>query len=342
MVKPGNLEFLDPDKLFEKDADGNIKKIDKKAVLGEAGKFLKARLDKVFEENSGVRIDHMIGWLRPFVYRENKIAQGEELKGERLKVPEEIITEILFRSAEEHGIDKNNILCEDLGAYLPEVNAILKKHDLPTMAVGQYVYPPSPIENDAHRLPRIGVNKWHVPGTHDNRPLEKWAQDLYVKEPELAQKHIKQLIDDLSLKENDLEEAKQVVKATNTSGNRRKFINEIVKLKLAEVFASKARIVDIPWWDILGGFRVPYNVPNGDNKYKWWNLAIPDNYEDKYYRNLEKNRGLNLPEVLSIALKSKGKEFIEQNKQLINRLGSLAGILKKPQKSADNILNCAV
>ncbi|MEW5820018.1 MAG: 4-alpha-glucanotransferase, partial [Cyanobacteriota bacterium] len=60
---------IDPDKLFVKDAAGNIKKENGIPVLGEGGQLIKTRFDKMFRDNpGGVRIDHIVGLIDPWVY----------------------------------------------------------------------------------------------------------------------------------------------------------------------------------------------------------------------------------------------------------------------------------
>lgn len=59
---------LDPEKIYNEDGS-----------LGESGKLLKFRFDKVFKENSGgARIDHAVGLIDPWVYRIGKTAKPSD------------------------------------------------------------------------------------------------------------------------------------------------------------------------------------------------------------------------------------------------------------------------
>ena len=41
---------------------------------------------------------------------------------------------------------------------------------------------------------------------------------------------------------------------------------------------------------------------------------MPENFEDVYYKNLQKGTALNLPEVIARAIRNKGPQVIEKNK----------------------------
>jgi hypothetical protein len=66
-----------------------------------------------------------------------------------------------------------------------------------------------------------------------------------------------------------------------------------------------------------------YNIP-GTNGDKNWSLRIPNNFEELYYKNLKSFEALNLPLALSYAIKARGRNFAEQNKELVEKLESLS------------------
>ena len=102
--------------------------------------------------------------------------------------------------------------------------------------------------------------------------------------------------------------------------------NLLRKFKLAEIFAAKTQNVQVFFTDFFGIDDV-YNKP-GTSGDKNWSLRIPDNFEDFYFEQLKKDKGLNLAEVLRIAMESRGKDFVLKNKDLINQLENLENILK--------------
>lgn len=87
---------MDPEKLYNPDGS-----------LGEGGKLLKYRFDKVFQENpGGARIDHAVGLVDPWVYQVGKSARPED-GGSRL-----------FSSPDHHALKKySRIKISDLNKY---------------------------------------------------------------------------------------------------------------------------------------------------------------------------------------------------------------------------------
>lgn len=104
---------LDPNQLFNEDG-----------TLGKAGQFLYDKYEKAFEENrGGVRIDHIVGLMDPYVYNEkNHNHQGrlysELYKGTNGQNCDRILRKIVIPAAKKAGLSASNIIAEDLG-YMP-------------------------------------------------------------------------------------------------------------------------------------------------------------------------------------------------------------------------------
>ncbi len=102
----------DPTKIFNQDGS-----------LGEGGKFLYNKYKKAFEENKGgVRIDHVVGLMDPYVYSENGGREGRlyselyrGLNGDKF---DRILRKIVLPAANEAGLNASHIIVEDAG-YLP-------------------------------------------------------------------------------------------------------------------------------------------------------------------------------------------------------------------------------
>lgn len=104
---------LDPDKMFTPSGK-----------LGEAGKFLYDKYERAFEENKGgVRIDHILGLIDPYVYEEGSNKQGrlysQLYKGRNGHKYDRILKEVILPAAQAAGLDSKAIIAEDLG-YMPE------------------------------------------------------------------------------------------------------------------------------------------------------------------------------------------------------------------------------
>ena len=92
------------------------------------------------------------------------------------------------------------------------------------------------------------------------------------------------------------------------------------------MFASKAENVQIFFSDFFGIYDV-YNKPgtSGDQN---WSLRVPDNFEEFYFEQLKKNQGINLPEILKLAIETKGEAFVHKHAELIQQLAEAAEALK--------------
>jgi 4-alpha-glucanotransferase len=330
---------MDPEKLFNKDGS-----------LGEGGLLMKELYKKMFTENpGGVRIDHMVGLIDPWVYvagKKPKIEEGagrlysspehpvlsryaiatmEDLnheveadKEERiLKLTKEqvrlygrFVEKIVIGAAKEVGLDKDSIVCEDLGTLTYPVVSVMKEYDLQGMKLIQFVVPEKP--EHPYRCKNINARSWAMVGTHDNEPIRMWA-DATVH-TEAGYLNGKNLAEDLYPDATSEEKEAVAVRCSNDA-------EFLTQTKLVELFACKAENIQIFFTDFLGLYSV-YNRPgtSGDQN---WSLRIPDNYEEVYCNNLKNGTALNLPYILKLAIQARGKEFASKNQEIINKLESI-------------------
>ncbi len=331
---------LDPDKLFNPDGS-----------LGEGGLLMKRLFAKIFEENpGGVRIDHIIGLIDPWVY---PASEGTTKNGARLYsspghpdlgqyayvdqgaidaslAPDKegrvkataltpavvdkyarILDDIVLAAAREKGVSLESILCEDLGTLTNPVVAVLDKKGLSGIRVSQFVDPDQP--KHLYRGKNVAAKHWLTTGTHDNMPILEWAREKIAK-PTEAGKHAQNLTEDLepdAARQNDFRHHV----ATDPLA--------MVRAKFAELFASPARQVQVFFADVFGMSEL-YNKPGttGDAN---WALRVPKDYEGAYFQALKEGRGLNLPEAFLQAMRAKGI----QNAPLQAELEQYAKILKE-------------
>lgn len=320
---------VNPEKLFNSDGS-----------LGDAGILMKNLYKKMFHENpGGVRIDHIVGLIDPWVYKKGKkpmpeqgagrlysspeheelkkyaIAKLEDLdttltsdKEKRVKTLTEeqikrygrFIEKIVIAAAKEEGLTKDSIVCEDLGTLTNPVAAVMKDYDLLGMKLTQFTVPTE--EDDPYRCKNITPRSWAMIGTHDNQPVTVWANSLiHTHEGYL---HVKNLVDDLFSEEQDKDSI--IVKMTNDAD----FLKET---KLVELFACKAENIQIFFTDFFN-MNETYNVP-GTSGDKNWSLRLPDNYKEM--------QTINLPLLLKKAIIARGKEFANKNQKLIEELDEI-------------------
>lgn len=320
---------VNPEKLFNSDGS-----------LGDAGILMKNLYKKMFHENpGGVRIDHIVGLIDPWVYKKGKkpmpeqgagrlysSPEHEELKKyaiakledldttltsdkekrvktlteEQIKLYGRFIEKIVIAAAKEEGLTKDSIVCEDLGTLTNPVAAVMKDYDLLGMKLTQFTVPTE--EDDPYRCKNITPRSWAMIGTHDNQPVTVWANSLiHTHEGYL---HVKNLVDDLFSEEQDKDSI--IVKMTNDAD----FLKET---KLVELFACKAENIQIFFTDFFN-LNETYNVP-GTSGDKNWSLRLPDNYKEM--------QTINLPLLLKKAIIARGKEFANKNQKLIEELDEI-------------------
>ena len=308
--------------------------------LGEGGQLMKQLYKKMFRENpGGVRIDHIVGLIDPWVYKAGKKPKVEEGAGRLHSSPEHpflkqfaiakltdldetlepdkekrvksltkaqireygrLIEKIVIAAAEEEGLDKNAIVCEDLGTLTNPVAAVMKEYKLQGMRLTQFVVPEKP--EHPYRCCNIEKNVWAMVGTHDNEPIRMWAQSMiHTHEGYL---HAKNLVDDLFAECENKDDI--IVRLTDD-------VDFLTETKLVEIFASKAENIQIFFTDFFQICDV-YNRPgtSGDQN---WSLRLPDNYKTL--------TPINLANILKLAIIARGSEFSQKNSKLIEDLEEL-------------------
>lgn len=331
------FSVVDPEKLFNKDGS-----------LGEAGKLMKRLYLKMFKENpGGVRIDHTVGLIDPWVYKKGRLPKVEQGAGRLYSSPQHpelskysiakmedtnpefkpdeekwickltdeqiekygaMIEKIVIQSAIEAGLDKTAIVAEDLGTLTYPVVKVMEKYNLAGMKLVQFVVAEE--ADHPYRCKNITNNCWAMVGTHDNRPIRLWAADMINTEEDTP--HVNNLMEDLY---KNFEGQDMIRHKLYTDDKFLAFS------KLVEIFASNAENVQIFFTDFFG-IKETYNVP-GTTGDKNWSLRVPDNFEEFYYEKLASGEALNLPLALSYAIKARGSEFIEKNKDILEKLEKL-------------------
>lgn len=328
---------MNPEKLFNEDCS-----------LGEGGLLMKALYKKMFKENpGGVRIDHIVGLIDPWVYKVGNKPKIEEGAGRLYSSPEHpelskfaiatlenlnheveadkekrivglneqqiklygrLIEKIVIEAAKEEGLDKDAIVCEDLGTLTNPVAAVMEKYDLQGMRLTQFVVPDMP--EHPYRCKNITKRTWAMVGTHDNEPISMWADSMINTHEGYL--HAKNLAEDLFSENSNPEEI--ITKLTQDA----EFLSET---KLVELFASEAENIQIFFTDYFG-IKDVYNRPgtSGDSN---WSLRLPNNFEEVFCENIKSNKALNLSLILGLAIKARGEKFSSKHTKLIEALKNI-------------------
>ncbi len=327
---------VDPEKLFNKDGS-----------LGAAGELLKKLYKIMFTENSGgVRIDHFVGLIDPWVYKAGKTPKPEDGAGRLYSSPEHpelkkyaiatledlnenektdsekrvktlneeqikkygrFVEKIVIAAAQEVGLDKNAIVCENLGTVTYPVVKAFELYGLNGMSLTEIVEPDIP--SHPYRGRNIVPNCWAIAGSHDNKPVVLWAKDKINTEYAILQG--KNMAEDWYREVSDIERNKIAYRLSSDA-------EFMAYNKLIEIFACRAENIQIFFTDFFG-IRETYNVPStfsDDN----WSLRIPNDFETLYDENLKKGWALNLPQILKDAILVRGKDFASKHIDLIERL----------------------
>ena len=331
---------INPEKMYNEDGS-----------LGEAGKLMKALFRKMFVENpGGVRIDHLVGLIDPWVYKAGKKPKIEEGAGrlysspeheflkkfaiatlddldeeytadsekriksltpEQIKLYGRLIEKIVIGAAEEVGLNKDAIVCEDLGTVTYPVAQVMKQYGLQGMCLTQFVVPDDP--EHAYRCKNIKPKSWVMVGTHDNQPISVWAENIVNTHEGYL--HGENLAHDLYPDATEEEQEQIAVKLSKDA-------DFMLFNKLVEIFTCKSENIQLFFTDYFG-LKETYNVPgtSGDEN---WSLRIPTDYEKVYEENLKNGTAINLPAILKQAILSRGKDFAEKYSVLVEQLEKIS------------------
>ena len=309
---------LNPKKIFNEDGS-----------LGKGGEFLKKRYEEIFKASpGGVRIDHLIGLIDPFVYKESEPHMNWNNSGRLYSSPHvsmlkkysknsiedysALFDKIILPAASKYGLTQDDILCEDLGDKTYPVQKVMEKFKLTGLWLTQFGY------NGAD-APKNSVI---MMGAHDNQSFLEYTDSFFYnsawgqgRDNFMRKTHT--LAADTMTFEKDENDYREKLRSDK---------KEFLKASFAELFTSPAKKVQVFFTDFFG-INKTYNVPG--SKKDCWTLRLPSNWEELYYENLKKGLAFNIPEALSTAIKHRGQEFAQQHKGLLENLDKFAKILKE-------------
>lgn len=309
-IQRWNVPVLDPKKLFNKDGS-----------IGEAGLYLKAKLEDALTNFDNVRIDHVLGLVDPFIYSKKGDRQGNINNMPDIdpdKNYQKVLNKIILPTLEEHGIDKDTPVWEDLVTETPVFNQIYYNYNkLPGI---------TPLEYKKGEYYK-GSKNWALVGSHDSDPAQKMIKKDWIRANEAWNPMY--LAGVLNASHDSSEYCKKIA---NDDSER-------VKAKFAELFMMGEK-VQISFADFFG-INKTYNEGGHDENPDNWKLRLNQDFEDTYYKNLssEHPTAINMPEILKLAVQGKAEMKIAQgedpdkvwkeSEKILFTLDKYANILKE-------------
>ncbi len=277
-IQKWNVPVLDPKKLFNPDGS-----------LGSAGEYLKAKLEDALTNFDNVRIDHVLGLVDPFIYSKHGHRQGNINDMSDIdpdKNYQKVLNKIILPTLEEHGIDKNAPVWEDLVTDTPTFNRIYY-HENGLSGITPLEYK----KGEDYR----NTKNWFLVGSHDSDPAHKMIKKDWVRANEAWNPMY------LAGVSNAASDSSQYCDKLAQDDNER------VKAKFAELFMMGDKI-QISFADFFGIDKT-YNEGGHDENPDNWKLRLNSDYEDTYYKNLSSDRptAINMPEVLKMAVQGEAE-----------------------------------
>lgn len=305
--------YFKPEEIFNKDGS-----------LGKAGEILKKKYEDYFASFSGgIRIDHIIGLIDPFIYttsskemnakNSGRIYSIEGGKYQKHSIDEyaDLLTKIIIPAAEKFGLDKKSVICEDLGDKNIPTQNVMKKLNLSGISVTQF-------DHRGSTAPKRNVI---MLGSHDNQSFLEFAKNFFRSKYNYdTSSHF--LFKTRNLAEDTISQNASTKNFAEYLKKIRKNPKEFIAASFTELFASPARRVQIFFADFWG-LGQTYNRPGTTQGN--WALRLDSNFEDMYYKAASEGRAPNLADAVARALRHRGLD--KGHKNLMKNLDESARII---------------
>ena len=286
-----------PEFLFHKDG-----------TLGIAGKVWKNLVETAMKRTKGgLRIDHFIGFVNPYLLSENpKIRPGrlysspkhpllKKYYKKRLADFGTITEKILLAAAKKYGMCPLDLYLEDIGIRPPELDNVLNKFGLNRMLVTQFVNIND--ENHPYHLMHSKPQDVAALDTHDTPSIQEFFDKM---NDAMRYAHALNMAKNLRFNYNDS------LKSTE----------QLVRMKWAELMLCPAKRVQA-FFTSWTGQAGRYNIPNTLNA---WHLRCVPNFEELYFKNLAQGRAYNPLDATALAIFAKGDDFYNAHRDLVDKL----------------------
>lgn len=340
--QPWNYPLLDPS-CYTTDPTGQP---------GPALRFLQQRLAKMLHEFDGLRIDHPHGLICPWVYRANQadplaavqggarlfaspdlpdhpelarfaIARPEQINRDRPRYDDHwvhalgeeqvhrygLLFEAVIQAARDNDRDIHAIACEILSTQPYPIRRVLQHHGLGRFRVTQKADLNNPA--DVYRSENARPEDWIMLGNHDTPPIWLMVEQWQVSGE--ARRQAEYLA--WRLRPEEADRGAWIDRMVADPG-------ELVQAKAADLFAGPASNVMLFFTDLLGITEV-YNRPGVISEANW-SLRISPDFAAQYRKHLARNRAINIPKALAMALRARGSAVVDIPRGLLTELDRLA------------------
>ena len=353
------IKVLDPKKIFK---NGRYE-------LNIGGEFLKEKIEAALEFNEGIRVDHVMGLIEPYIMKKsakdedfftypphNKNKNIEKYISE-LKNPAnpyeeydkywdypKLLEHLVLPLFESKGIHKEDAVWEDVCTYPDRFKQVYSKLQLPRITNIDWERAEDAINEGA-------LNNWFVISTHDQGAtmnylkrigdLKNGTKGEYTRES--SPWNVDYLAGYLNMDDS----------RANIAKIREELKNLYLNNDREWTFAKFSELLTAPKFqishdDLLGitDESAVYNVPGTTNDTNWKERISPD-FLDKYYENLSSDNptALNMPERVKEALQAKidmqvrahnydsefKEEIYEKAQPILDDLDTIIGILKEKE-----------
>jgi 4-alpha-glucanotransferase len=355
---PGYVMGAPPSRTNPEGQPWNYPLLDPGSCMDPAGQpgpgllFLQQRLTKMLREFDGLRIDHPHGLICPWVYRTGQddplaavqngarlfaspdlpdhpelarfaIARPEQINRGRPRYDDDwvhdldpaqvrrygLLFEAVMQAARDNNRDIDAIACEILSTQPYPIRRVLEHYGLGRFRVTQKADLNNP--NDVYRSENARPEDWIMLGNHDTPPI--WLVAEQWQHSGTARRQAEYLA--WRLRPEDPDRNSWIDRMAADP-------NELVQAKAADLFAGPASNVMLFFTDLLG-IREVYNRP-GIISEENWSLRISGNFAVEYRRRLARNRAINIPRALALAIRSRGRDVAEAQTRLLDELDRLA------------------
>ncbi|MDT8442933.1 MAG: 4-alpha-glucanotransferase [Desulfuromonadales bacterium] len=338
-----NYPVLDPCQYYQAVVEGPRQP-------GAVIRFLRARIDKLFTEFDGLRIDHPHGLICPWVYRNDQqdplravrngarlfaspaladhpelarfaIARPDQLNPQRARFDDEWVDRLDPDQIRRYAILFNQIV-ESAGQ---------QRHGSRQIACEILSTQPYPIKHVMHyyHQGRFRVTqKADLGNTGDvyrseNAQPEDWLMMGNHDTPTIWRVAKGWLATGAAQKQADYLATRLRIPATErTAWVERVSANEVllVQASFADLLIGPAKNVMIYFTDLFGMHQT-YNGPGSVNDTNW-SLRVDADYQNLYRAGSKQNRALNIPKAIAMALRAQGEACVVKHRDLISDLES--------------------
>lgn len=289
-------------------------------TLGKAGKILKEKYDSFFSSfPGGLRIDHLIGLIDPFIYTVKDKTMTTSNSGriyslfsgiyqKKEKDYSNIMEKIVLQSAKDHGMSKEELICEDLGEKTIPTQKVMKKLNLAGISLTQF----------GDRGAKAAEGNTIMIGSHDNASVIEYTNALFEK-PE-RQEELMRKTDYLASDILPKRTSKKVIDKYKQELRTDK--KEFIAANFAELFTSPAKRIQIFFSDFWGIGKT-YNTPGTVDGN--WRLRVGSDFEKNYYKAVSEGKAPNFAKAIATALRQRGLD--KANPELMQDLDNSAKIL---------------